>query len=163
MTKKLVIHIDMDGVIADFDAGVKRFDASVHTHNYDDSKDRVDMICEANPEIFHDLPPIEGAVKSVQWLNKRADIFFLSTPMWNVPLSYTGKRIWLEKHFGRIAEKKLILTHHKNLVHGDYLIDDRIRNGVDMFTGEHIHFGSVDYPSWDRVIDYFTWIFNRNA
>ncbi len=47
--------------------------------------------------------------------------------------------------------KRLILTHHKNLNKGDYIIDDRTANGVDKFEGEHIHFGSEQYPDWQAV------------
>jgi len=43
-----------------------------------------------------------------------------------------GKLICMErqggmgkKYLGESAHKRLILTHHKNLNHGDYLIDDR--------------------------------------
>ena len=50
--------------------------------------------------------------------------------------------------------KRLILSHHKNLNMGDYLIDDRTANGVDEFKGEHIHFGTAAFPNWDSVVSY---------
>jgi len=67
----------------------------------------------------------------------------------------------VEKHLSEEAHKRLTLTHHKNLVIGDYLIDDRKANGAGEFKGEHIHFG-VDYktgkenpfPTWKSVLDY---------
>lgn len=31
--------------------------------------------------------------------------------------------------------KSLILAHNKGLLKGDYLVDDRIQNGVDTFEG----------------------------
>lgn len=37
---------------------------------------------------------------------------------------------------------------------GDYLIDDRIANGVDKFQGEHIHFGTSKFPDWKTVVSY---------
>jgi hypothetical protein len=37
---------------------------------------------------------------------------------------------------------------------GDFLIDDRIANGVADFTGEHIHFGTERFPTWKEVLDY---------
>ena len=82
------------------------------------------------------------------------DVYFLSTPMWNVPNSFPGKRIWIDKHFGEAAEKRLILTHRKDLNMGEYLIDDRLRNGVDKFTGEHIHFGQKGFETWAEVLEY---------
>ena len=38
--------------------------------------------------------------------------------------------------------KKIILTHRKDLVSGDYLIDDRSKNGASEFCDEWIQFGS---------------------
>ena len=74
------------------------------------------------------------------------DIYFLSSPMWHMPQSYSGKRIWVEKNLGEIAIRKLILTHRKDLNIGDYLVDDRLKNGAAEFKGEHIHFGTTQFP-----------------
>jgi len=46
----------------------------------------------------------------------------------------------------------LILTHRKDLVKGDILIDDRPNNGAKDFEGEWIHFGSENFPDWSSVI-----------
>ena len=37
---------------------------------------------------------------------------------------------------------------------GDYLIDDRTKNGADRFRGEHIHFGQPPFPDWPAVVAY---------
>lgn len=50
--------------------------------------------------------------------------------------------------------KRLILTHHKDLNRGDFLIDDRTRHGADRFAGEHIHLGSDRFPDWPSVMEY---------
>ena len=55
---------------------------------------------------------------------------------------------------GKPAYKRLILTHHKNLNLGDYLVDDRTKNGADRFRGEHILFGSPQFPDWLAVTAY---------
>lgn len=144
MAKK-ILHIDLDGVVADFGKGIKKLSPATDTSTF--SKE-VDDICAKNRTIFHDLEPIEDAVPSVIELFDLFDVYFLSTPMWHVPESYTGKRIWLENHFGELAFKKLILTHRKDLVIGDYLVDDMIRYGVANFKGIHIHFGSEQFPDW---------------
>lgn len=52
------------------------------------------------------------------------------------------------------AYKRLILRHHKNLSNGDFLIDDRLKNGVDRFKGEHIHFATPEFPDWETVVSY---------
>ena len=61
---------------------------------------------------------------------------------------------WVKKYLGSHAKKRLILTHHKNLSLGDYLIDDRIKNGADGFKGELIQFGSEQFPDWRAVVEY---------
>ena len=47
-----------------------------------------------------------------------------------------------------------MLTHRKDLLIGDYLIDDRPFNGAKEFTGEWIHFGSKGFENWDKVLLY---------
>lgn len=58
------------------------------------------------------------------------------------------------KYLGTICYKKLILSHHKNLNKGDFLIDDREKNGAKDFDGELILFGSNKYPNWETVLKY---------
>jgi 5'(3')-deoxyribonucleotidase len=60
-----------------------------------------------------------------------------------------------EKYLGDAAYKRLILSHHKDLLRGDYLIDDSTKNGVADFQGKHIHFGTPEFPNWQTVIEYF--------
>jgi 5'-nucleotidase len=157
MSKK-ILYLDMDGVIANFDKGIKDICPDLQTSDeypdYESRSLKVDSICEANPDIFHNLEPIEGAIDAVNKLFDEFDVYFLSTPMWNVPMSFMGKRIWLEKHFGEKAKKRLILTHRKDLNIGDYLVDDRTRNGAGEFTGEHIHFGTEAFPDWITTYQY---------
>ena len=50
--------------------------------------------------------------------------------------------------------KQVILSHHKNLNQGDYLIDDRTANGAGKFKGKHIHFGTEKFPDWESVLKY---------
>jgi len=156
---KTIIYIDMDGVVADFDSAIKAFMPDLETgcgDNYEERAKLVDAICAENPDIFHNLPPIEGAIEAVTELltDSDLDVYFLSTPMWHVPESFTGKRLWIEKHFGELAKKRLILTHRKDLCIGDFLIDDRLKNGAAEFRGQHIHFGTPTFPDWPRVMSY---------
>jgi hypothetical protein len=37
---------------------------------------------------------------------------------------------------------------------GDYLIDDRTKNGAGEFSGELIQFGGKDFPDWKSVLNY---------
>lgn len=60
----------------------------------------------------------------------------------------------MKRHLGAAGHKRLILTHHKNLNAGHYLIDDRTKHGADRFAGEHILFGSARFPGWPSVMAY---------
>jgi 5'-nucleotidase len=156
--KDKIIYVDLDGVVADFDKAIKSFcpelETSDNMKDYLVRADKVNKIAEANPNIFENLETIEGAIEAVNKLMDEYEVYFLSTPMWNVPESWMGKRIWIEKHFGKRAHKRLILTHRKDLAIGDILIDDRLRNGADKFEGEHIHFGKAPFENWSKVIKY---------
>lgn len=50
--------------------------------------------------------------------------------------------------------KRLIITHNKHLNHGDFLIDDRLKNDSETFTGQLIHFGTPGFPDWAAVKGY---------
>ena len=55
----------------------------------------------------------------------------------------------------KYAISVLILSHHKNLNAGDYLIDDRKKNGAAKFLkGKLILFGSEQFPNWKSVAKY---------
>lgn len=66
-----------------------------------------------------------------------------------------GKRLWVEKHLPEF-EKRLTLTHRKHRHISDFLIDDRLKNGSEKFTGELILFGSDKFPNWKSVVEYLT-------
>jgi len=82
------------------------------------------------------------------------DTYILYTSPWENPSAWSDKLLWVKRHLGGPAYKRLILTHHKNLNHGDFLVDDRTKNGVDRFVGKHIHFGTLEFPSWENVVKY---------
>jgi 5'(3')-deoxyribonucleotidase len=136
----------MDNVLVDFLSGVKRIPADVQ-REYISNLDDV-------PGIFALMDPMPGAVEAYQELSQLFDTYVLSTAPWDNPSAWSDKLLWVKKHLGDLAYKRLILTHHKNLNSGDYLIDDRLKWGADQFVGEHIHFGTSRFPDWPSVIDY---------
>lgn len=159
MNKK-ILYIDMDGVIADFDGKMKEICPELYTladfDDYEKRSDKIDEIVSQNSRFFETLNPMNGAIEAVKELFKLFDVYFLSTPMWAVPESFMGKRIWLETHFGDEAKKKLILSHRKDLAIGDFLVDDRLKNGASEFKGKHIHFGQEEFPTWKETLKYLT-------
>jgi 5'-nucleotidase len=153
--EKKIVYVDMDGVICDFEVGIKRINPIVVLN--EDNKEANDIVTDivkADPMFFQNLPPLVGAVDAVKDLMEHYLVIFCSTPMEEVPHSFSGKKEWLNEHFGDKAYKNLKLTHHKHLCLGDYLIDDRLKNGAGQFKGEHIHFATEKFPDWDSVLKY---------
>lgn len=143
-TDKPLLLIDMDGPLANFDKRAKELEAE----GIKGSK------LFKHPSAYKDLEPVEGAVDAWNKLQKKYDTYILSTPPWSNPDAWSEKRRWVEKYIGETAKKKLILCHNKGIVKGDYLIDDRVANGVADFEGEHIMFGSEKFPTWKEVLEY---------
>ena len=148
MRNNKTLFIDLDGVIADFVSAMTSHPLK-NTPPYDEHPDTI-------PHIFRDLKPLEGAVKAVNQLLEANsyEVYFLSTAPWDNPSAWTDKRLWLAEQFGDKINRRLILTHRKDLIKGDILIDDRPNNGAAQFDGEWIHFGSETYPNWEAVLNY---------
>jgi len=142
------LYVDLDGVVADFVSAMISHPLK-NTPPYDEHPDMI-------PHIFRNLEPLEGAVKAVNQLLEANsyEVYFLSTAPWNNPSAWTDKRLWLAEQFGDKINKRLILTHRKDLIKGDILIDDRPNNGAAQFDGEWIHFGTKTYPNWQVVLNY---------
>lgn len=140
----------MDNVLVDFKTGIKKLSEDMKI-KYEGNLDDV-------PGIFSLMEPMPYAIDSIHTLNTKYDIYVLSTAPWLNSSAWQHKVEWIQKYFGKnkdsILYKKLILTHHKNLNLGDYLIDDRTKNGADRFMGEHIHFGTERFPNWQVVTNY---------
>jgi len=156
----MIIYIDLDRVVADFDSAILKIDPTALSN--ENSYDKVGQILRQNPRFFLNLPMIHGAKEAVIKLNQNHEIYFLSSPFWASPYSFIDKRLWVEKNFGSLAEKRLILTNRKDLCIGDILIDDSFNNGASDFTGFHIHFGSDRFPSWDKVLKYISKLESNN-
>ena len=104
------------------------------------------------------MAPLPGAIAAYTELAHLFDTYILSTAPWQNPSAWSDKLEWVQLHLGMDAHapayKRLILSHHKNLNRGDFLVDDRDKNGADRFKGELVRFGSEDFPDWDAVLKY---------
>lgn len=151
MEEKELLFVDMDGVLVDFYKGVKCFYPDFELYQKDRQREiTAELSCRDG--FFTGLEPITGAIDAFHQLADIFDVYILSTPDWFGVNSWTEKRIWVEEHLGERAFKRLILSHNKGLFTGRALIDDRLRNGVDRFRGEHIHFGTEKFPDWEAVL-----------
>ena len=145
MSKK-ILFVDMDNVLVDFPAALAQLPPEV-LHEYEGRLDEV-------PSIFALMSPMPEAIESYTELSERFDTYILSTAPWGNPSAWSDKLLWVQKHLGNHAYKRLILSHHKHLCAGDFLIDDRLKNGADKFKGELILFGSEQFASWAQVMAY---------
>lgn len=140
------LYIDMDNVLVDFQSALPHLSAQ----ELRDFAGRLDEV----PGIFSKMLPKPGAVEAFQELSALFDTYILSTAPWENSSAWSDKLLWVKQHLGQPAYKRLILSHHKNLNRGDFLVDDRTRNGVDRFQGQHIHFGTDGFPDWPSVVAY---------
>ena len=135
----------MDNVLVDFPSAFLKIEKDV----FDAYVDKDDI-----PGIFSYMDPLGGAIEAFKELSEQYDTYILSTSPWNNPSAWSDKVEWVKRHLGDVAYKRLILTHHKDLNKGHYLIDDRTKNGALEFEGELIQFGSDRFPDWESVIEY---------
>lgn len=145
MTKK-VLYFDMDNVLVNFQSGLDQLSEEV-LQQYEGQLDNI-------PNVFSLMKPLDGALEAYTMLASTYDSYILSTAPWGNISSWSDKAAWVQTYLGYTAEKRLILSHNKNLNIGDYLIDDRTANGAAQFMGEHIHFGSAKFPNWKSVLNY---------
>ena len=143
---KKIVYVDMDNVLVNFQSGIDQLNEDLLVE-YDGRLDEV-------PDIFGLMKPMEKAIESYIELTKHYDVYILSTSPWENESALIDKLRWVKKYLGEVAYKRLILSHHKNLNRGHYLIDDRLKNGAQEFEGEHIHFGQDRFPDWDSVVKY---------
>jgi len=139
MTKKpLIIYIDMDGVLADFQSAANELSA----------------VCTNPDEIldFSKFKPMPNAIESVyKIIDMGHDVFIASTPPWNNPDAWGQKRNWIEEHLPEL-ERKIILTHRKDLLIGDILIDDSDYRGQKDFKGTWMHFEPNEGADWPFMV-----------
>lgn len=148
---KKILYVDMDNTLVDFRSKLEGIDP-VLRERYRGREDEL-------PGLFALMPPMPGALDAFRELSRLFDAYILSTAPWGNPSAWQHKVEWVQLHFGvdvgSPAYKRLILSHHKNLNKGDFLVDDRPhKRGADGFEGEVIAFGSEDFPDWEAVVDY---------
>lgn len=147
---KKILYIDMDNVLVDFESGILKLDEKTKKE-YEGHLDDV-------PNLFSLMKPMPDAIDCVKKLSPYFDMYILSTAPWNNDSAWSDKAMWVKKYFGydkdNIFYKRLIISHRKDLNKGDFLVDDRKKNGAGEFSGELIEFGSENFPNWKVVSEY---------
>ena len=161
---KKILYVDMDNVLVDFQSGLNRMPQAIKEEYADDGKGKPHY--DDIPHIFSLMDPIPGAIEAMKLLVNYYDIYILSTAPWRNPTAWSDKLEWVKKYLDFTLpcdshpyfEKRLIISHHKDLNKGDYLIDDRPNNGAQDFKGKWLHFkdqdGHGDFMNWREVITY---------
>lgn len=145
---KTIIYIDMDRTLCNYDEGYRR-----HQQQHPGLE-----FPQSQPGLYINLKPIGGALDTYRWLHEhpRTAVFILTSPSLKNPHCYSEKRLWVEEHLGMEIVGRLIITPHKDLNKGDYLIDDcDAGKGQERFEGELIQFGSKAFPDWEAVKSFF--------
>ena len=148
MNKKLVVYVDMDDCLCDYNGAYTTYK----------SKHPSTPFPQSISGFFLSLKPLPGAIESIHWLAsiEYLDVYILSAPSILNPLCYTEKRLWVEQNLGFEFVNRLILSPHKHLNVGDYLIDNNTSGkGQELFQGKLVHFGSDTFPNWASVRAYF--------
>lgn len=149
--KKKILYFDMDGVLVDFESGIKKLPTEIQEQ---EDKSKLDEV----EGLFGLMDPMPGAIEAVKILVKYFDVYILSTCPWNNISGASQKIAWIKKYFGDAPDspfyKRVILTHNKHLAIGDFLIDDRTKNGAANFQGELIQFGNEKFPNWEKITEY---------
>ena len=153
---KKIVYIDMDGVLVDLS---KEFDKFFENNPH--LREKFRKCPDHIPGIFRNPPPIEGAIEAVKKLAEsgKYELYIATAAPWGNPMSAMDKRFWIEEHFGDLFRKKMVVSHLKNMLIGDYLIDDRTANGAGEFKGELLQFGWAyetevwnEYPNWESIL-----------
>ena len=123
------IYLDLDGVMADFDAHFPAVFGLDHKSLADD-----DMWGKINshPSYFRDMPPCAGALEFFDEIRHLDPIILTACPRTNYKNAATQKRAWVRQHLSvGIMVLPVMGGHNKPLfMHapGDILIDDFEKN-----------------------------------
>lgn len=160
----MIILVDMDGVIADFEESIvnelkanypsipiieKEKRDKLIKDFYKEEKEIIDKI-KNSQNFIKNLKPIEGAIDALKELKEKGhEIFICSSPLSENKYSWQEKYEWILKHLGEDWKKRLILVKDKTLIKADILIDDKPE------------IKGIKEPSWKHIL--FEQPYNKNS
>lgn len=163
----MIILIDQDGPLADFEGGfIDRwqalfpkepfipFDQRKSFYIRDDYPSRLrEKVASVYlvPGFCFNLKPVPGSIDAVKSILELGhDVRICTSPLSRYENCVLEKFQWVEKHLGYDFTKKIIFAKDKTLIRGHFLIDDRPNiEGVIDPEWEHILF---DCPyNWDVI------------
>lgn len=136
------IYIDMDNTLCDYNKNYRLAREKEPETRYPQSQ----------YGFFTNLEPLPNAIDSYHHLSQHFEVYILTAPSYLNPLCYTEKRVWVENHLGIEVTPHLIICKRKELLKGDFLIDDL---PYPEFEGKQILFGKPPFENWEKVVAFF--------
>ena len=136
------LYLDLDGVMADFDA---HFPSTFGLNHRSMADDAMWETINAHPSYFRDMPPCAGAIEFFQEIKHLSPIILTACPKTNYANAAAQKRAWVREHLHPdLTVLPVLGGRHKPLfMHapGDILIDDWEKNIAAWLAagGEGIH------------------------
>jgi len=123
------LYLDLDGVMADFDA---HFPAVFGLDHRGMADDAMWATINAHPSYFRDMPPCPGAVEFFREIGHLDPIILTACPRTNYPHVARQKREWVREHLSATTTVLPVMGGHNKplFMHapGDILIDDFEKN-----------------------------------
>jgi 5'-nucleotidase len=155
--KKKIILVDMDGVLCNFikyylkkifsrggpllsESEIKHFEIR---DNFEKKYHELMRGIDGKKNFYLNLEPIDGAIESLKKMfsDKRLEIFICTSPKKIHNFCVQEKYDWVKKHLGQEFVEKIIMTRDKTLIHGNFLIDDKVE-----ITGKNKN------PTWEHLL-----------
>lgn len=154
----MIILVDMDGVLADFEAEfLHRWRAEYPDRPFIPLEERrgfsvrEQYAAEFAPDVsgiwyeegfFRALAPIPGGREALVSLTAAGhEVFLCTSPLKYFRYCVGEKYAWVAEHLGEPWTRRMVLTRDKTIVRGDLLVDDRPEiSGVAVPQWEHVVF-----------------------
>lgn len=99
-----------------------------------------------DPGLYLNLRPFQAGLDALEKLSGKFDVFLLTAAI-SAPQILADKAIWVQKYMPWFSAKNFFTGYHKELVRGDFFIDDAPKNlakwGAMNPQGKTI---TIDYP-----------------
>lgn len=181
MNKKIIL-VDMDDVLADFEAKfLENWKEKFPHHPYaplerrktfrteDDYpsglKKEVESIFSA-PGFFENLEIIPGSKEALTKMESLGhEVFICTSPISKYENCILEKYHWVSKNLGYEWTRKVIMTKDKTLVYGDILIDDKPEHiGLRKPVWKHVLFDApynqhvktklrITWNNWEKILN----------